>query len=260
MGSDLLKTLAVVYYDKEEIEIGNKISRYVDVRVVWGGKDAVEAIQSLEKGIDCVDIIFGPKYSFAIVDNNNLENTKQMNNLTQKLAFDISAHQQRGCNSPHTVFVEESTKFSIQDFCQSLGKGLEQASRLFQKDDLAASTVTKILNLRAQYSFKGNVYCSEDTAWTVLYDESENTIAEPCFGRTIFVRKIKTVFDVAEQVTEFHQSIGLAVSEEIKEKLVDELSTRGVARCPEIGNMSLFELPWDGMFPLERMVRWAYYD
>lgn len=143
---------------------------------------------------------------------------------------------------------------------QSLGQGLERASRLFPNTDLAASTATKILNLRAEYSFKGNVYCSDGTAWTVLYDESENTIAEPCFGRTIFVRKIKSVFDVVEQVTEFHQSIGLAVSEEIKENLVDELSTRGVARCPEIGNMSLFELPWDGMFPLERMVRWAYYD
>ena len=32
---------------------------------------------------------------------------------------------------------------------------------------------------------------------------------------------------------------------------------KGVMRCPEIGRMLNFESPWDGIFLMERMVRWS---
>ena len=30
----------------------------------------------------------------------------------------------------------------------------------------------------------------------------------------------------------------------------------GVARCPLIGRMLNFEMPWDGLFLIDRLVRW----
>jgi hypothetical protein len=40
-------------------------------------------------------------------------------------------------------------------------------------------------------------------------------------------------------------------------EVAEALTARGVERCPEVGRMALYDAPWDGMFPMDRMVRWV---
>jgi len=40
-------------------------------------------------------------------------------------------------------------------------------------------------------------------------------------------------------------------------QVYDAMTARGVERCPEVGSMRLYETPWDGLFPMERLVRWV---
>ena len=44
LGTDLLKTIAVVYFEKNNLEAGTLMSKNCDVRLVWGGNEAVQAI------------------------------------------------------------------------------------------------------------------------------------------------------------------------------------------------------------------------
>jgi len=257
-GAEIAKTVNVIYYDKANKEVGNTLSRNLDVRVVWGGQEAVEAIIGLEKSIDTVDIIFGPKYSFAVVDNSFLNSEKSVKTIAQKLAFDISSFEQKGCNSPHTLFVEKGGKIDIETFCDFIGEGLEKVLRLIPKEKIDSNTVTKILNVRSEYGFTGKVVCSKGMEWTVLFSKDENGIAEPCFGRTVFVRQVDDIYDVIKFTNHSHQSVGLAIKANRKFDFAEELTKNGIARCPDIGSMSLYEVPWDGVFPIERMVRWAY--
>ena len=260
-GKDISKTVNIIYYDKDDISFANALSQKLNSRVVWGGQEAVEAISGLKKSIDCVDIIFGPKYSYSIIDKSFLCNEKIAKTISQKLAFDISAYEQRGCNSPHTLFIEKEGKVSVEEFCKFLGEGLEKALLLIPKEELDPSTVAKILNLRAEYSFTGLVESSEGTKWTVLYSPEEKGIAEPCYGRTIFIRAVDSIFDILKDVNHNHQSVGIAIEKSIKMNFVEQLSHKGVSRCPDIGSMSLYEIPWDGMFPMEKMIRWvSVYD
>ena len=39
--------------------------------------------------------------------------------------------------------------------------------------------------------------------------------------------------------------------------MADKITTHGGDRCPLLGNMSLFGSPWDGMFVIDRFVRWV---
>ncbi len=256
-GSKIAKTISVIYYDKTDINFANDLSKLVNVRVVWGGKDAVESISDLKKNVDTTDIIFGPKYSLAIIDKSFLSEKKITQSIAQKLAFDISVYEQRGCNSPHTVFVENKGNISIEKFCEYLGEGLEKSLKLIPKGEVSSDTVTRILNLRAQYAFTGIIKCSDGIKWTVLYMPEATGIAEPCYGRTIFVRSVNNIYDVLNKTNHHHQSIGLAIKKENKMDFVEELSKKGISRCPDIGSMSLYEIPWDGMFPMEKMVRWV---
>jgi hypothetical protein len=52
------------------------------------------------------------------------------------------------------------------------------------------------------------------------------------------------------------QTAGLALGER-RLAVAEALTARGVERCPEVGRMALYEAPWDGMYPMDRMVRWV---
>ena len=53
------------------------------------------------------------------------------------------------------------------------------------------------------------------------------------------------------------QTIGLAMEDfELRKKIADKISILGGDRYPKIGNMSHFSTVWDGMFGIDRMVRW----
>jgi hypothetical protein len=256
-GSEISKSISVIYYDKDDADFANKFSQRLNVRVVWGGLESVKAISGLKKTIDTVDIIFGPKYSYSVIDNSFLDNDNTAKEIAQKLAFDVSAYEQRGCNSPHTVFVQDKGNISIEQFCKHLANGLNGALRIIPKEELDAKTISKILNIRAEYSFSGLVLSSNGTDWSVLYDPELTGIADPCYGRTIFVRKIDDIFDVLPETNHFHQSVGLAIRKDNKIAFAEQLSRKGISRCPDIGSMSLYDIPWDGMFPMEKMIRWV---
>ena len=36
-----------------------------------------------------------------------------------------------------------------------------------------------------------------------------------------------------------------------------EAANKGIVRCPEIGFMTHFDSPWDGMFAIDRLIRWT---
>ena len=39
--------------------------------------------------------------------------------------------------------------------------------------------------------------------------------------------------------------------------LGESRAAKGVSRCPNVGNMRLYDAPWDGLFALDRLVRWT---
>lgn len=134
---------------------------------------------------------------------------------------------------------------------------METVNRLIlPKSQISEEKSMDIISIRAEYDFKGEVFAPKNTDWTVIYSE-EKGLANPCFSRVIFVRPIKN----AEDVGKFHnrkiQSIGIGISDHNRrKKLVDSITLLGGDRCPSIGNMSKFHSPWDGIFGMDRMVRW----
>ena len=53
------------------------------------------------------------------------------------------------------------------------------------------------------------------------------------------------------------QSVGTALAVERKREYAKRVMTRGVERYPEVGAMTLYEVPWDGLFAMDRFVRWC---
>ena len=76
-------------------------------QAINSGKEAVESIMNLPRRFGTEDIIFGPKVSLIIVGIEYLNDEQSAHKLAKDIIRDVSAFDQRGCNSPHTIFIEK---------------------------------------------------------------------------------------------------------------------------------------------------------
>ena len=255
-GHDILSGCMFVYCDKSDTKGQEALSLKSDVRVAWGGKEAVESVMSLPRKYGTDDVIFGPKYSFAAIGRSSFDKNK-LKHVCYRLAMDASVYEQQGCNSPHTVFVEKGGEINPLDFAKALAIAMDEVLRIIPKNAVSADEAYTIVNIRSEFSFMGQVFSSKGTEWTVIYSE-EKGLAEACYSRTIFVRPIDNLSDILDFIEHNkHQTLGLSIRECEKYKFAKEATKSGIERITELGKMSAFDYPWDGMFPINRYVRWV---
>ena len=195
-GNDIVETLSIIYVEKDDEENQNLISLESDVRIIWGGLDAVSKIISLPKKSFCEDIVFGPKYSYAILDEESLSNS----DLHVKLAFDISIFDQNACSSPHTIFVETKNKELVNSFAEKLSLAMDKVNKLIPKQPISESKSMEIHAIRSENEFSGTVFSSKDTSWTIIISDDDN-LAKPSFSRVVFIKTISDVMALATSNT-----------------------------------------------------------
>ena len=251
-GTLLTDAVGAIYMDREDAAA---LSTLADVRVAWGGREAVESILNLPRRFGTEDIVFGPKTSFVVVGAEMLASEASARPVAALVARDTVALGQRGCNSPHTVFVERGGPLDPAAFASLLGEELCRAAGQ-SPPDVAPQEAFEILSSRAEYDMRGQAWYGGGVRWSVFYSDEDRGLAAPCYGRTLFVRPVDSVLDVAALCSVNTQTAGLALGGRRLE-VAEALTARGVERCPEVGRMALYEAPWDGMYPMDRMVRWV---
>jgi hypothetical protein len=255
-GNDLLKTIAVIYFNHSNILLGEIMSKQSDIRIAWGGKEAVETVSNLPSRFDCEDIIFGPKLSFSVIDRESLDNERKAKKIARKAAVDISIFDQTGCASPHNLYIETGGKIQVDEFAALLAKSLDKTSLQIPKGLESNEQIASIHSIRGVYEFKGSVWASDDSTWTILLSD-DNKLNPPIYSRVIYIHPIQDIKETLPFIDENIQTIGISASDSRAIKYIEMASDLGVMRFPEIGKMLNFESPWDGIFIMERMVRWT---
>ena len=253
-GTELIKCIEIIYVDRNDHMNQQLLSKNADVRIAWGGEEAVNSITTLPKSPFTEDIIYGPKYSYAIVDEESIIQNSEK--IAQRVAMDVSMFDQYACSSPHTIFVESDNEEIINNFAKKIAKSLEDVNRiLIPKKEITPEKSLEIIDIRTEYGIRGNVISSKGTEWTVICS-NEKEFAKPTFSRVIQVRKFNKEFLLGENSSRKIQTIAVVMEQEKRYELIDKLTLLAGDRCPNVGNMSLFDSPWDGMFGMDRMIRW----
>ena len=256
-GEELAKSVAAIYVESTDREAQETLSLGVNVRVAWGGMDAVESVMNLPRRYGTEDVIFGPKTSFMVIGGEYLGSEEAAGPVAGRASVDASLFDQMGCNSPHTVFVETGNHVTPAKFAELLATEMEKAAKRYPREQVATAATMRVLSLRTEYDMRGKAYYSPGNVWTVLYSDDDTGLATPCYNRTVFVRPVKDVMETEEFCSHLTQSVGVALSTERKREFAKRVMSRGVERCPEVGTMTLYEVPWDGMFAVDRFVRWC---
>ena len=257
-GDDLLESIAVIYFHRDDAVAAGRMSVLADVRLAWGGREAIESILGLPKRYGTEDIIFGPKLSFMVIGREALDSPRLLRRAARQAATDASVFDQYACASPHTIFVEKGGAASPRDFAETLAGEMSRAIIRIPKGPVDAGTAAKVESVRMRYEFTGELWRSQGTEWTVLYDEDwRKGLAEPCYSRVITVRAIDDALSAAQFAGRGIQTVGTALTGARKLAFASAASERGVERFPDLGRMTYFDSPWDGLFPMDRLVRWV---
>ena len=120
---------------------------------------------------------------------------------------------------------------------------------------MSAEEFAAVHSARGIYDFKGVVYGDDDSIWTVLYSETPE-LNKPVYSRVVFVHPVNHINDSVEFVNDDIQTIGLAAEAEKASIFATLAAEKGAVRFPVCGKMLNFESPWDGMYIMDRMVKW----
>ncbi len=255
-GKDVAATIAVVYFSRHAGEIAEEMSRQADVRIAWGGKEAVETVAAYPSKIGSETVVFGPKLSMAVISRDELADEHEARKLARRLTVDVSVFDQFGCASPHNLYIERGGAVSPEHFCRLLAEVFPKTEVQIPKGEITPEQVSAVHSIRGVYDFKGKVWGSDTMSWTVLLDP-DNKLAKPVYSRVLFVHEVDDIQDAIPEIEPYIQSIGIAAPAERAIPFASAAASRGVARLPQIGRMLNFEMPWDGIFLCDRLVRWT---
>lgn len=258
VGRAVAESVRFVYCASDDVEAQAALSRASDVRVAWGGAEAVEAVSTLPRRPGTEDLFFGPKVSLAVLGRHSLDD-EVLARTADALAFDVSVDDQRGCHSPHVVFVENGGPVDAGRFAAALAAALERALARVPKPPVAPADAFRVASVRAAWTLDATVHASRGPAWTVISSETAG-LEDRCGGRVVFVRPVADVMDVLPLVGPGQQTIGVLVDPARESAFALGAAARGVARLTRPGQMARFDYPWDGVFPIDRFVRWVALD
>lgn len=254
-GANLVRSVAVIRYEHSRKDIGENISKKADVRVLWGSDESVSAVQKLPTKINAVDVTFPNKTSLMLIGASALEKA-DIKLLTKRIATDISVFEQKACASPHTIFIETNDDSKLVVFAESLKRSLQKILDTIPKTVPSEKEIASLLNLRARYDMFYRAWYSEGTEFTILVDDLFQ-LGPPIGNRTIYLRMVDKLEKVSELITPNVQSVGILSEAEQYENITSKFSVKGVQRFTQIGAMTHFEVPWDGYFLPQYLVRWT---
>lgn len=256
-GDDLVKTVAVVYFSRHAVKLGEMMSKAAKVRIAWGGKEAVETVADYPSSIDCETVIFGPKLSYAVIAKEALGSEQDAKKLARRVSVDVSIFDQAGCASPHNLYIEKGGEVSPERFCEILAEAFPKTELQIPKPTVSPEQISAIHSIRGVYDFKGKVWGSTNMSWSILLsDDIACELCKPVYSRALMVHEVGHINEALDVIEPYIQSIGVEAPQDKAIDFANKATEKGVARCPQIGRMLNFEMPWDGIFLIDRLVKW----
>jgi len=211
----------------------------------------------------------GERVSFGYITREALESQKHA--VVARAAEDVTAWNQRGCLSPHVIYVEDTGSGSAEEFAKLLAEKLEALEKIHPRGTLSAREAAAIATRRAFYEVRcahspeTRMWASDaSTAWTVIL-ENDPRFQISCQNRFIYVKMVTELAQAlqgADAVRDHVSTVGLASAPAQSSELARRLARWGAKRICPLGRMQQPPLGWrhDGRPPLGDLVTWIDWE
>jgi acyl-CoA reductase-like NAD-dependent aldehyde dehydrogenase len=252
-GKVLARETLVVQFPRDDEQSHRVMSAAADVRVAWGGREAVEAVMALPARWDCETVVLGPRMSIAVVDP-----AQTSGRTLGRLASDVAYFDQQACSSPQWVFVKRPPQGEVFDRAvREFADAFAVQARTLGRHALDHGETYRIELDRARVLLDGGrLHRDQETAWTVaVLDEPDSRLA--CANRFVQLVPFRDVEDIIRWIPSNVQTAVTLLDDDDLARFSELAARRGVCRFPRPGEGNHFESPWDGIPLVSRLTRWS---
>lgn len=259
--------LLIVSYDYD-IEITELLSKYCDIRVIWGGDKTIDAIRTAKLPSRSTDLVFANRFSIAAI-NSSYVNSMSDHKLTEvvKLFYrDSFTYDQNACSSPKAVFFVgnlQDVLHAKQRFWSMFETYLEE-NNPWEATSVAVA-MTRFTNLtqfsasKKIASFKKQFF---DIPCVAEITTIDNEMREIHSGGGFFLEGDDvTLSDVIRKLNKKDQTLILCgFSKNDLDEIKSELPTGAIDRIVPVGKALEFYPVWDGYNLFLEFTREIYID
>jgi len=255
----LAARISVLTFGREQNELTRALQDNCDETVIFGDDQTVDILSHGRRVIG-----FGSRLSGALLSREAIA-PAAIDSVSDALARDVTLFEQRGCLSPHHVFVESATRNDAHHFARKLAASLDELARRLTPPraiDLGAAAAIRATRESARWRKLGgaavDLWESREFSWTVVYDPASAFRVSPLY-RTVFVTPVADFADFSSRLEAVRGRLEAFAVADPARRLDDErawLSEAGVSYLAAPGMMQSPPLEWphgNGAF-LSRLV------
>jgi hypothetical protein len=252
-GRALADDTLVLSFAREDEASHRAMSAAANVRIAWGGQEAVESVMALPARWDCETVVLGPRMSLAVVDP-----TLTSDRVLSRLASDIAYFDQQACSSPQWIFVKgDRGDQQFQRWVDRFARAFGAQAQGLGRHPLDFGETYRIGLDRARVLLEGGaLHRDAETAWTVAVVEKPD-LRIACMNRVVQVIPFRDVAAIREFIPSNVQTAVMVLDGGDAERFSELAARRGVCRFPRPGEGNHFDNPWDGIPLMSRLTRWA---
>ena len=247
-----------------ETELETLALERAPVVVAYGGDEAIASLRA-RTPVTTRLVTYHHRVSVGLVGREALGNDRG-SQVARAAAYAVSMFDQRGCVSPHVLYVEEGGQVDPMQWAGVLWNAMAEleielpVGPLNPQDASAVHQVRGVAEMREASGTGTRVFRSDDGFATVIF-EPEPDFVLSCLSRVVYVKPISDLMEVPEVlrgVARHLQTVALEGSGDRRSALTEALGRVGVTRFTRFR-----EAPWpppwwhhDGASVFAGLVRW----
>jgi Acyl-CoA reductase (LuxC) len=262
----LADACAVTYWPGGETETEDELFDAVDAVVAYGRDSTLRSLRD-RLPLSTRFIPHGHRAGIAAISRESLS-AGSLEGVARAGAYAVGMFDQRGCVSPHVIYVELGGAASPDDFMDSLSREFAALDREVPTGEASLEEASALQQLRGREELRAaepgsgvRVRVGPGGSWCVVLDP-DPAFKPSCLRRFVWVKPIDDLAllpDILTPVSPHLQTLALEAASPRREAIVEALGRIGISRFT-----TLAEAPWppawwhhDGQGPLRALVSWV---
>lgn len=264
---DVGRALAVSYWPGgSRPALEEEVLERAGIVVAYGGMEVMDELRRRMPSTTPL-VEYRHRVSLGAVGRSRLRDGAAARKVARDAAEAVSAYDQRGCVSPHVIWVEKGGAVTPEAWSQLLAAALDKLTSPLPPGPPSPRVAARIQQIRSTAELQGaggkgvRLMASRGLEWTVIY-EPRPRLEAGCTGRVVRVQAVGALEEVPallSRMAPWLQSVAVEAAEDRRETLALELARRGVSRVT-VFHRQAWPRPWwthDGQGPLRALVSWT---
>lgn len=265
VAPEVAHALAVLYWPGGTASAEAAVLREADLVVAYGGREAVDGLRRHTPAATPF-VAYHHRVSLGMLGREALTGTEAAG-TAERAARATGIFDQRGCVSPHVLYVEEGGEVEPREWAALLAGALGALEEELPTGPLLPAQASAVHQARGAAEMRAaagdgvEVHAGEAAPWTVIYDP-DPTFEPSCLGRVVRVTPVaalEAVPALLEHLSPFLQTVALEGAGDRRRPLAEALARVGAVRVTSLQSAP-WPPPWwhhDGAGPLQVLLRWT---